>query len=176
MGKKANNFKDEAIKLISKLPTEWSCAFMLGTLPILLFSRTSQGLDEMVAGLLAIGPLISYFGWMLVPYALVFSIKYCVRFSSDRSKSSFNFIHKVIAEVGTGFLTILRTGLGVAFGILLLSDEVVAPTNGQYAMLYWMILMLSFFNCALALGKDEIIEKTDRPTYRNPIKLQVRKK
>jgi hypothetical protein len=175
MGKRANNFKNDSIKLISKIPAEWTFAILLGTLPILLFSRNSKGLDDMVSGLLAIGPLIYYFGWMLAPYALLFFIKYCVRFSSDRSRYSFNFIHNIITEVGTGFLTITRTGLGVAFGILLLPSEITAPTKDQYMLLYWMIFVLSFFNCAMALGKDELIQKTDRPTYRNPIKLNVRK-
>ncbi|UQS92428.1 hypothetical protein [Pseudomonas chlororaphis] len=175
MGKRASNFKEDTLKLISKLPTELSLAALLGTLPIYLFSHNSKSLDEMVSGLLAIGPLIDYFGWMLVPYASLLIIKYGVRFSSDRSKNSFNFIHKIIAEAGTGFQTILRTGVGVTIGILILPKAITTPTPAQYAMLYWMIVIVSIFSCAISFLKDEIIQRTERPTYRNPLKLDVKK-
>ncbi|WP_419735703.1 hypothetical protein [Pseudomonas sp. COR18] len=171
MGKRASNFKGDTLKLISKLPAEWGFAFLLGTLPIWVFSKTSKDFEEMVSGLLAIGPLIEYFGWMLIPYGLLFVFKYVMRFGSDWGTQVFGFFHKLIAEVGTGLLTITRTGLGAAAGIFFLSDEVVTLTQDQMVRLCWMIGVLTLANCALAMLKDEMIEKTSRPTYKNPIKL-----
>lgn len=174
MGKRANNFKKDSLKLISKLPTELSLSCLLGTIPIYLYSNSKQSLDEMVSGLLAIGPLIDYFGWLLVPYASLLILKYCIRFSSDRSKHTFDFLHKIMSEAGTGFQTILRTGAGAAIGVLLLPEEITTPTSGQYAVLYWMIVMTTIFSCAISFFKDEVISRTERKTYKNPLKLDIK--
>ncbi|MHA6160950.1 hypothetical protein ACX3X6_08610 [Pseudomonas sichuanensis] len=175
MGKRTKNFKEEALKFIQQLPTELSLAALLGALPIYLFSKSSEMLDEMVSGLLAIGPLIDYYAWMLAPYALLIIIKYLVRFGSDRGKLTFNFIHKIVADAGTGFQTILRTGAGVAIGVLLLPEAVTNPTTRQYSMLYWMAVMPLMFSCAISLFRNEVMQRTERQAYKNNLKLDVRR-
>lgn len=174
MSKKAKNFKGDSLKLISKLPTELSLAGLLGTLPLYLYSNSKQSLDEMVSGLLAIGQLIDYFGWMLAPYALLLILKYWIRFGSDRIKHTFNFLHKVISEAGTGFQTILRTGAGAAIGVLLLPEEITTPTSAQYATLYWIIVMTIILSCAISFFKDEVMSRTERQHYKNPLRLDIK--
>lgn len=178
MNKKPSSFKKDTVALISKLPSEWVLAFLLGTLPILLFSSTQKDVDDIVQGLLAIGPLIEYSAYLAGPYAFVFLIKYLIRFSSDKSIETFNFIHKIIAEIGTGFLTITRTGLGAVFGVLVLGliTEIISINNKQLLSMTVMILSLTLANCALALGKDTLIEHTNRPSLKNAIKLSPKLK
>ncbi|ATB67135.1 hypothetical protein [Pseudomonas mosselii] len=174
MGKRSTNFKEDTLKLIKQFPTELSLAVLLGALPLYLFSKSSEKLDEMVSGLLAIGPIIDYYAWMLAPYALLIIMKYLVRFGSERGKLIFNFIHKIVAEAGTGFQTILRTGSGVAIGALLLPETVITPTNDQYSMLYWMAVMPLIFSCAISMFKDEVMQRTERRAYKNTLKLDVK--
>jgi hypothetical protein len=178
MNKKANNFKKEMTALISKLPSEWLFAFLLGTLPTLLFSSNEKDVDDIVQGLLASGPLIQYSAYLIAPYALAFFIKYAIRFSSDKSRGIFNFIHKIIIEIGTGFLTITRTGLGAVFGVLALglTTNIITVNNQQIISLTAMIFSLSIANCALALGKDTLIEHTNRLPINNPIRLSPKLK
>lgn len=178
MNKKKSNFRKEMVALISKLPSEWLLAFLLGTLPTLLFSSTEKDVDNMVQGLLAIGPLIQYSAYLIGPYALAFLIKYGIWFSSDKSRGIFSFAHKIILEIGTGFLTITRTGLGAIFGVLVLglTTNIITVNNKQIISLSGMILSLTIANCALALGKDTLIERTNRPSTNNPIKLSPKLK
>ncbi|PVZ43917.1 hypothetical protein [Pseudomonas sp. CC120222-01a] len=175
MGKRTKNFKEDTLKLIQQLPTELSLAVLLGTFPIYLFSKSSEMLDEMVSGLLAIGPLIDYYAWMLAPYALLLIIKYLVRFGSDRGKLAFNFIHRIIADAGTGFQTILRTGAGVAIGVLLLPEAVTKPTTKQYSMLYWMAVMPLIFSCTMSMFRNEVMQRTEHKAYKNPLKLNIKR-
>lgn len=174
MGKRAKNFKEDTLKLIQQLPTELSLALLLGTLPVYLFSKSSKTLNEMVSGLLAIGPLIDYYAWMLAPYALLIIMKYLVRFGSDRGKLTFNFIHRIVADAGTGFQTILRTGAGVAFGVLLLPEAITKHTTEQYSMLYWMAVMPLIFSCAISMFRNEVMQRTEHKAYKNPLKLNVK--
>lgn len=178
MNKKPSNFKKEMVALISQLPSEWLLAFLLGTLPTWIFSSTEKDVDEIVQGLLAIGPLIQYSAYLIALYVLAFIIKHGIRFSSDKSKGIFNFFHKVIAEIGTGFLTITRTGLGAALGVLVLglTTDIITINDQQIISLSAMILSLTIANCALALGKDTLIEHTNRPSIKNPIKLSPKLK
>lgn len=174
MGKRAKNFKEDTLKLISQLPTELALAALLGAIPIWWYSKSAQTLDEMASGLLAIGPLIDYYAWMMLPYLVVLGIKLCFRFRSDRGTNTFNFIHKVIAEAGTGFQTILRTGSGVAIGILALPKDIVSPTTAQYWMLYGMTTSILIVNCAISMSKSEVMKRIDRPTYKNSLKLNIK--
>jgi hypothetical protein len=178
MNKKPSNFKKDTIALISKLPSEWVLAFLLGTLPILFFSSTQKDVDDIVQGLLAIGPLIEYSTYLTGLYAFVFLVKHGIRFSSDKSIDTFNFIHKIIAEIGTGFLTITRTGLGAILGVLVLglTTDIITINKYQLTSMTVMILSLTLANCALALGKDTLIEHTNRPSIKNPIKLSPKLK
>ena len=178
MNKKPSNFKKEMVALISQLPSEWLLAFLLGTLPTWIFSSTEKDVDEIVQGLLAIGPLIQYSAYLIALYVLAFIIKHGIRFSSDKSKGIFNFFHKVITEIGTGFLTITRTGLGAALGVLVLglTTDIITINDQQIISLSAMILSLTIANCALALGKDTLIEHTNRPSIKNPIKLSPKLK
>ncbi|WP_434580213.1 hypothetical protein J3P95_18095 [Pseudomonas sp. Z5-35] len=173
MKKKPNNFKKDTLALISKIPSEWAIAFLLGTVPLWFFSSTQKDVEDIIQGLLAIGPLIEYSAYLIAPYALVFIIKYGIRFSSEKSIWIFDFVHSIIAEVGTGFLTITRTGLGAIFGILSLglATHIVTVTPQQILSLSVMIFTLTVVNCALALGRDTLIEHTSRPSNNNPIKF-----
>ena len=74
MNKKPSNFKRDTIALISKFPSEFILASLLGTLPTVFFSSTEKDVNEIVQGLLAIGPLIQYSAYLIAPYALVFII------------------------------------------------------------------------------------------------------
>ncbi|MFJ2458806.1 hypothetical protein ACIOVC_09710 [Pseudomonas neuropathica] len=178
MEKKSSNFKKDTIALLRNLPSEWAIAILLGALPLWLFSHTQKDVDDIVQGLLAIGPLIDYSAYLIAPYGLVFLIKYGIRFRSDKSLWIFEFIHKVIAEIGTGFLTITRTGLGAVFGILMigLSSNIITISTQQIMSLLVMIFSLTIANCALALGKDTLIEHTNRAISRNSIKFDPRLK
>ncbi|KAB0568935.1 hypothetical protein [Pseudomonas palleroniana] len=178
MNKKPSNFKRDTIALIRKLPSEFILASLLGTVPTVLFSSTEKDVNEIVEGLLAIGPLIQYSTYLIAPYVLAFIIKHGIRFSSDKSIDTFNFIHKNIAEVGTGLLTITRTGLGAALGVLVLglTTDIITINSQQIATLIVMILSLTLANCALALGKDTLIEQTTRSHIKNPIKLSPKLK
>ncbi|MDT8907016.1 hypothetical protein [Pseudomonas prosekii] len=173
MERKPSNFKKDTIALIRKLPSEWAIAFLLGTVPLWLFSSTQKDVDDIVQGLLAIGPLIEYSTYLMAPYAIVFFIKYGIRFSSDKSIWMFDFIHKIIAEIGTGFLTITRTGLGAVFGVLSLglATNIITVSSQQILSLSVMIFSLTLANCALAFGRDTLIEHTSRRPNNNPIKF-----
>lgn len=174
MGKRASSFKQYLIDLSRKLLTEAPLALLLGALPILLYSNSEQTLDEMVSGLLAIAQIINYFGWMLVPYALLAILKYSIRFNSDTGKNSFNLLHKIIAEAGSGFHTIIRTGAGVAFGITMLPNDITRATPQNLSNLYVMTTTLLIISCNFALLKDHITSKTERNIYKNTLKLDIK--
>ena len=178
MNKKPNNLKQKTAILASTLLSEWILAFLLGTLPIIIFSSTKKDIDDITQGLLAIGSVVEYSAYLVAPYVLAFIIKHGIRFSSDKSKNTFDFIHKIIYEVGTGFLTITRTGLGVAFGILVLwlATDIVTVSTKQIAFLFTVIFSLTIVNCAFAFGKDILIEHTNKPSTKNPIKLSPKLK
>ena len=174
MDKKFNKFKEDFLEFIKILPTEFVLSIFLGAFPIWLYSKNQDSLDEMVSGLLAIGQLIDYFGWMLIPYAVVLLIKGLFRFRSDQGKYTFNFLHKILSEVGTGFQTILRTGAGVAIGILALPEEVIRPTPAQHAMLCLMVFITIMSSSLITLFKEEVIRRTERQPYKNDLKLNVK--
>lgn len=174
MEERTYNFRKVTRKLISKLLTELPLAGLLGTLPILIYCDNEQSVDEMISGLLAISQLISYYAWLLAPYALFLMLKYLIRFRSDRNKNTFNLLYKIITEAGTGFQTILRTGVGVAFGIFLLPTEITTLTSANYPIVFGMILASMFASCAISFFTDEMKSRTERQAYKNPIKLDIK--
>lgn len=165
--------KQDTIELFSQLKMEIPLALLLGTLPMLIFCSTEKDVEEMLGGLLAIGPLIKYSVILTLPYFLVLLVKHGVRFSFDSSRAKLNYIHDLITEVGPGFLTITRTALGALIGIIILlnATDIITGTAKQVAAMYGNALFFMVFNCALAMGKGRAAAQANRRMEKNPIQL-----
>lgn len=171
--KNIRKLKLETAELFGKLKTEIPLALLLGTFPLLLFSYIKRDVDEILGGLLAIGPLVFYSVFLLAPYALVLIIKHTIRLSFDSTKEKLNYIHSVFDEVGLGFLTITRTALGAIIGLLILLhfSDIISGTPKQIANTYVNVAFLTTFNCLGALIKDWANKGINRPLEPNPIRL-----
>lgn len=171
--KNLRKLKLETAELFGKLKTEIPLALLLGTFPLLLFSYFKRDIDEILGGLLAIGPLVYYSVFLLAPYALVLIIKHTIRLSFDSTREKLNYIHLIVDEVGLGFLTITRTALGAIIGILILLhfSDIISGTPKQIANTYVNVAFLTIFNCLGALIKDWANKGINRPLERNPIRL-----
>ncbi len=165
--------KQDTVELFSKLKMEIPLALLLGTAPMLLFCSTEKDVEEMLSGLLAIGPLIKYSVILTFPYFLVLLVKHGIRFSFDSSRAKFDYVHDLITEVGPGFLTITRTALGAIIGILIIlnATHIITGTPKQIAAMYLNAVFFLAFNCALAMGKDRAAAHANRQLKKNPIQL-----
>lgn len=165
--------KHELIDLFSKMKTEIPLPLLQGALPVILFSKTESDVDAILGGLLAGGQLITYSCYLLIPYAAVLVIKFAIRFSFDSSRAKFEYIHDLIVEVGTWFLTISRTGVGAAIGCLFLvhTTEIITATPGEITRTYYNVLSLLILNCGLVRFKDYVINRINPKRPPNPYKL-----
>lgn len=171
--KNVQRFKKDIAEHLWKLTTELPLAFLLGTVPVLWFSSSEKDVEIILGGLLASGPLIKYAAYLTILYALIITAKYAIRFSFDSSRDKFRYTYEIISEVGSGFLTITRTGLGAMMGVVILhhTSELVPGTPKQVTAAYATMISFALINCAIALVKDRAIEHTERKPEKNPIRL-----
>jgi len=165
--------KSEFFEYISKLKTEIPLAILLGAAPIVVFSRKESDVDEILGGLLAGDQLIKYYFYLFFPYALVLLIKLGIRLSFDSSREKFEYIHSLISEVGTGFLTISRTGVGAAMGCLYLvhTSQIITATPGVILRTYTGAISLLALNCMIVFAKDRATKKIYPQRAPNPYKI-----
>lgn len=127
----------------------------------------------MISGLLAIGSLIDYAGLLLIPYCIATAIRFGMRFISENAQKKLVTIHKMMTEVGTSFLTILRTGGGAMIGVLCLGlcTSIITLTKGDYIMLTVSVTCV-LIACTCMAFLHEFLAKASRTSqYDNPIKL-----
>lgn len=108
-------------RFLRRFRTELIVGFLLGTLPLLLHSTRSSELHTMFQSLLASTPIIDHAICLLMAYSLVCLHKKLYRLKTDRMRERFEALYQVTAEVGTSFLTLLRTGLGAIVGFLIVA-------------------------------------------------------
>ncbi|ORL62373.1 hypothetical protein [Pseudomonas putida] len=171
--KNLGKIKKDTAEFFSKLKVELPLALLLGTGPMLIFCSTERDVDEMLSGLLAIGPLIKYSVILTLPYFLIQLIKYGIRFSYDSSRAKLDYIHNIINEVGPGFLTISRTALGAVLGIIILlhTTHIITASTKLLVSMYGNALFFLAFNCAHAMLKDRATLNVNPRREKNPIQL-----
>ncbi|MFJ4349326.1 hypothetical protein ACIPZ5_00320 [Pseudomonas sp. NPDC089428] len=165
--------KSYFFELISKLKTEIPLPIFLGALPVVIFSNKESDVNEMLKALLAGNQLMKYYFYILFLYALVIIIKIGVRLSHDSSRQKLEYIHEIIGEVGTGFLTISRTGIGAAMGCLYLvhTTEIISATPSELFRTYASAFILLIFNCAIVFAKDRATKTIYPRRPQNPYKI-----
>jgi hypothetical protein len=171
--KKQSNFKSEVKKFAKKISSEIIIATLLGTLPVTIYSVNAKSLDDTVGGLLAIGNLINYAGYLTVVFILATGLRYIFRFSSESAQRNLVAFHRITAELGTCFLTVIRTGLGAMIGILIIafSTNVITLSPGEYISLTGSIFCVLLVSTSLAVG-HELLSKTSKTQQAdNPLKF-----
>jgi hypothetical protein len=173
MTKHKDGFASAFIIIAKKIRYEFFISVILGAIPVIIYTRNPKELDDIVSGLLAIGSIIDYAGFLLIPYCIATAIRFGMRFISENAQKKLVTIHKMMTEVGTSFLTILRTGGGAMIGVLCLGlfTSIITLTKGDYIMLTVSVTCV-LIACTCMAFLHEFLAKASRTSqYDNPIKL-----
>ncbi|QYX49419.1 hypothetical protein K3F43_07925 [Pseudomonas tussilaginis] len=171
--KNLNKTKIECYEFLSKLKTEIPLPILQGSLPVIIFSRKESDVDAILGGLLAGDQLIKYSFYLLIPYAIVLLVKWGIRLSFDSSREKFEYLHLLISEVGTGFLTISRTGLGATIGCLYLvhTTQIITASPREILGAYIGVISLLHVNCMVVFLKDRAMKSINHKSPPNPYRL-----
>ena len=88
-------------------------------------------------------------------------------------RERFEVIYKVTAEVGTSFLTLLRTGLGAIVGFLMIAPfiEDVPISLNHWLTTLMLCLMTLMFSASISLLHDFLMTRPTRSHPKNYIRL-----
>lgn len=168
----SNSYADFG-RFLRRFRTELIVGFLLGTVPLLMHSTRPSELHAMLRALLTSTPVIDHAVCLLLIYSLVCLHKKLYRLKTDRMRERFESVYQVTAEVGTSFLTLLRTGLGAIVGFLIIAPfiEVEPVALKQWlanAVLGIMTLVLSAW---VSLLHDFLLPQPSRAHVKNHIRL-----
>ncbi|QAY84340.1 hypothetical protein CUN61_10205 [Pseudomonas arsenicoxydans] len=169
---KSNSRKDSGV-FLRRFKTELIVGFILGAVPLLINSTNQAELQAILQSLLASAPILNHAGCLLTIYVAVCIHKKIHRLKSDRMRDRFEMIYKVTAEVGTSFLTLLRTGLGAIVGFLMIApfmDEAPISLNHWLSTALYCAMTL-VFSASVSLLHDFLMTRPTRSHPKNHIRL-----
>ncbi|NUT82430.1 hypothetical protein [Pseudomonas brassicacearum] len=172
--KQGIDFKYLAKKALSEL----AIATLLGALPVAIYATNPKALDSITGGLLASGELINHAGYLIYLYMAATAIRYGMRFTSETIQERFVAFHNLTAEIGTSFITIIRTGLGAMIGVLVLAltTDIIILDRSDYAGLAAYILIVSIVSTGLAVLHEILAVVSKKPKYENDLRFDTRLK
>ncbi|WEJ70320.1 hypothetical protein [Pseudomonas sp. PSE14] len=106
-------------ELVARCLRELCVSFVVGGLPLLLQSRNPKQVDEAVNALLAPEFLMSYYLYLVIAFGFISIVYLYLRSASEEAQHWITATHKFMTEVGCGFLTAIRMGLGATIGFLI---------------------------------------------------------
>jgi hypothetical protein len=173
MKKGKSNFKAEFKQLVKQISYEIIISILLGSLPVAIYATNAQTLDDIVAALLASGSLIDYAGCLIIPYLLATFLRWAIQFKSEDVQAKLVYFHKITTEIGTSFLSIIRTGLGTMIGILIiaLTTDIITLTPGDYIGLIGSTLCVLIVSSGLAIFHDLLAKHANFTNSNNPLKF-----
>lgn len=173
MKKSQKNFKLEFRCFIKNILYELAISILLGAVPVLTYSVKNNPLDDTVKVMLATKPLIDYAAFLLFLYITATAVRFIIRLKSEAAQEKLVFLHKLTAEIGTSFLTIMRTGLGVMLGILYLASftDIIDLSTESYTALCLRILMVLIATNGVSFLHILLANTSISSTYKNPIKF-----
>lgn len=144
------------IGMIRRQLRELSVAFVLGGVPVLLNAEPSEQFKDLVATLLA-GPFfLNYYAFLFAALMIAACVQFKFRFNSNRYQAWLMDFHRFMVDVGAGFLTAARTGLGVMLGFLIVWHYVEPDSFNvpNFIVITFLTLCLMFSSSALAFGVE----------------------
>jgi hypothetical protein len=161
---KKSSFKQELKMLSAKLPSEIFVGFLLGGIPAIANSETRESFKKIFDALLTAEPLITWYGILLLALILLTAFKWKLRFMSNTVQNILVWVLKIAAEVGTSFLTALRTGLGAMLGFMIVwhTAEPETLTLGNWLGLLILFASTLFITGVISLLHDAI-QHMNRP-------------
>ncbi|MGW8462999.1 hypothetical protein [Pseudomonas sp. CLCA07] len=168
-----SNSRNESGAFLKRFKTELIVGFILGAIPLLIHSTSQAELQAILQSLLASAPIISHGFCLLTIYIAVCIHKKIHRLKSDRMRERFEVIYKVTAEVGTSFLTLLRTGLGAIVGFLMIAPfmEDVPISLNHWLTTLMLCLITLLFSASVSLLHDFLMTRPTRSHPKNHIRL-----
>jgi len=168
-----SNSRNESGAFRRRFKTELIVGFILGAIPLLVHSTSQAELQAILQSLLASTPIVSHAACLLTIYIAVCIHKKIHRLKSDRMRERFEVIYKVTAEVGTSFLTLLRTGLGAIVGLLMIAPfmEDVPISLNHWLTTLMLCLMTLVFSASVSLLHDFLMTRPSRSHPKNHIRL-----
>ena len=164
--------------MVNKALYEFVIATLLGSLPVAIYATNAKALDSITGGLLASGELINHAGYLIYLYVAATALRYGMRFTSEGIQEKFVAFHNLTTEIGTSFITIIRTGLGAMIGVLViaLSTDIITLTSSDYAGLLGYIFIVLVVSTALAVLHEVLAKASKRTLYNNPLRFHNRLK
>lgn len=164
--------------LAKKTLYELVIAILLGSLPVVFYATNPQALDSITGGLLASGELIKHAGYLIYLYIAATALRYGMRFTSEGIQEKFVAFHNLTTEIGTSFITIIRTGLGAMIGIfaVALSTDIITLTRSDYAGLLGYIFIVLTVSTALSVLHEVLAKASKKTLYKNPLRFDSRLK
>ncbi|WP_152419913.1 hypothetical protein [Stutzerimonas stutzeri] len=171
---KKSNFKQEIKMISAKLPNEILVGLLLGGIPAIANSGTRESFRKIFDALLTSEPLIAWYGILLLVLLSLTIFKWKFRFMSNLAQSIMIHMLKVAAEVGTSFLTALRTGLGAMLGFMIIwhTAEPETLTIGNWIGLLILFASTLFMTGVVSLLHDAI-QHVNRPRVFESIKMNI---
>lgn len=165
-GLQKNSYTDVG-RFLRRFKTELIVGFLLGTIPLLLHSTRPSELHSMFQSLLASTQVIDHAVCLLMVYSVVCLHKKLYRLKTDRMRDRFEAIYQVTAEVGTSFLTLLRTGLGAIVGFLVIAPfvEIEPIALSQWLANVVLGVMTLVLSAWVSLLHDFLLPQ---PAHRHP--------
>lgn len=174
--KRKNNFKIELKSFLHQIPYEICIAFLLAALPVYIYSANAAVVNENVKGLLATETLIKHSALLIGIYALATGVRVAIRFQSDNAQRRLISFHKLTTEIGTSFLTIIRTGLGTMIGVLALAltTNFFVLSLADYAGLITSIFFVCLVSTSLAVFHESLANTYNVRKTKNSLILDPR--
>ena len=168
-----NNSRNESGAFLRRFKIELIVGFILGAIPLLVHSTSQAELQALLQSLMACAPIVSHGFCLLTIYIAVCIHKKIHRLKSDRMRERFEVIYKVTAEVGTSFLTLLRTGLGAIVGFLMIAPfiEDVPISLNHWLTTLMLCFMTLVFSASVSLLHDFLMTRPTRSHPKNHIRL-----
>lgn len=168
-----HNFKIELPQFATKLMTELLLGIIIGAIPVWINSRSKEGFEATINGLLAVKQLTDHASFLLIPYTVICIYSFAFTRRTDLGARRFNFVHQVTSEVGTNLLAIVRAGLGAMFGYLTASafTEFGAKSNTEYATTALYLLFTLIFCAAVSIFHDILTPQNSTTRYKNNLKF-----
>ncbi|SEU04579.1 hypothetical protein SAMN03159512_04750 [Pseudomonas sp. NFR09] len=168
-----HNFKIELPQFATKLITELLLGIIIGSIPVWINSRSKEGFEATINGLLAVKQLSDHASFLLIPYTVICIYSFAFTRKTEWGARRFNYIHKITSEVGTNLLAIVRAGLGAMFGYLTASafTEFGAKSNTEYVTTALYLVFTLIFCAAVSLFHDTLTPQKLTSRYKNDLKF-----
>lgn len=151
----------EILEVLEQASRELVVSFIVGGIPLLLFSPTSKALKEMINASLTPIPLMKWYACLMIPLCLGACFAKFVNMRRGRALRISRWVFGILSDSAGTMASAIQLALGAALGFLVIwrSVEPESFTAPNALGLVVTILSMLFFSVMLSLFL---------PMFRNP--------